>query len=402
MDYKRLLAGFATAFITDRSKIGPVPLLAVNWLLVAVPAFLAFRAVGTDEFMKSLIIAALAFLVVVGAATVLSSIRVKIRARFYKTAKYSLGVPSYSDYSKDSSRFVKVRWNFLNASRVSFNITVSDVRKSSVTSTLNDLQSMFPQRSKTWVVDLGQLRQGKFIAHAVASSSIEAQRFDSSLAINGIAASEMSQDDFPLGINFVRDRIEDGVHVFDEVVINKVKFQFVSSYRAARTLNVFEGRFPSREGLAWVIDQSSRDFYCFRQEDEKLVRATQMMLEIITGNMRDSSDDNLKVTFDGDREEYGSFAFDSVLIEGMQAQALSEYKENILFAAMNTAFPLPPGYMWKASMMSGSMRIERIQGTKVPVQAESDYDSITSVELPAQTSVKATRPGLPPRPTFLR
>lgn len=85
----------------------------------------------------------------------------------------------------------------------------------------------------------------------------------------------------------------------------------------------------------------------------------------------------------------------------MQAQALSEYKENILFVAMNTAFPLPPGYMWKASMMSGSMRIERIQGTTVPVQAESDYDSITSVELPAQTLVKATRPGLPPRPTFL-
>jgi hypothetical protein len=378
MDYKLILSGFLTGFVSERSKIGPLPLRVVNWLLVLVPGFLAYRALGQSNFPLLVGITIGALLLVVGYSTVLLAMRIARRQRFYKTVKHRLGLHSYSDYNKDSSKFVKVRWNLLHATRLSFGIVVSDVSMRTVKNSINDMNSMFPRPGWQWVIDLPLMTQGSFLAHAVPSESHEAKKFNAIMVMSDIAKDQLNYYDFPVPLTFVNEELGPKGFSFDEVLIERTEAKSVSRFSEERLLTLMNRTFESKNDRTWVIDQSDGSVFRFHQEHRSRDKARRHIHDIVNHHMSGNNVNAPEVTFENEKLVGDQFSFTSVSISGLTAQSLSEYKLESLYAALKTAFALPKGQQWEATMESDVLTITQVEHREIPIATPASAHTVES------------------------
>lgn len=398
MDYKLFLSGFLTAFSTERSKIGPIPLILLNWAAVAIPAFLAYLALGTNSFFTMLGITFGALLVVVGYSTVLSLLRVKKRKRFHKTVRWGLGLQSYGDIKKDSSRFVKVRWNFLNATRLSFTIVVSNITLRNMQNIINDINSMFPQKDRQWIIDLSTLSQGAFLAEAVLFNSEEAYRFNAVMMMTDIARDHLHHSGFPVPISFINESIGPKGFTSDEIHVEKMRPRPVGRLAEERLLNLVNRNYPCEEDKTWDLDESSdNSLFRFYQEDKAKAKAMRHMRFIVHDNMSGFNLEHPTVTFIDESIERGQFFFESVIVEGLKAQGLSLFKAERLYAALDAAFPLlkNPETQWQATMESDTLTICRVKATEEEESAEESEEE--TAEVVNITSAAPSEPVSAPR-----
>lgn len=411
MDYRRLIEGVTNAFVTERSTIGPVPLLALNWAAVAFPAFLTYRAWGTDEFAITLAFTAGVLLIVLGLSFLLVTLRTGRRRRFYSTVKHALGVPSYNEYSKDSSRFVKMRWQFLKPTQITFKITVSNLRMSTIKSALNDLDSMFaPSSGKRWVVNLGLLRQGTFVARVVDAASHESLKFDATMTLTEVARDQLGDiNAFPINMTFIGERVEGQRFAFDEVTIDNTRGRLVGKSATDKLVTLFERAYPPREDMTWMLDQSDGSVYRVYQSDKYIAKAIRNVRGICSDQMLEGFSDDPKISFINERVEGARLVFDAVQIDELKSQGFSDYKAQRLTAAFTTAFPVPRGLMWTASMSENTLYIERVplaegdEPTETPVaKTPQTAPAPKAISRPVTThsSLPARPAGMPPRPVF--
>lgn len=252
------------SFVTDQTKFFKIPMVLINWVILGIGGFY-FWSTLADGSVTQISIAAgaiLVFLILsVGRAMLLLHLRAKKRQYLYKLWKHSFTLQQYKEYDKDSSKFLKIRWDGLKGLSVEAH---GEVGRSGFTSirelkeVLGNLDKMLPRKNMKWVIDFNAAKIGTLKTHPLPVDSEAYLEFMSEIKIYELTRNIITFSSELPDINFVQGRIEDGFYTFDEALISDLQAQDFSSSTRDRLASAYTDVFPLlSSGVKWVVETNA-------------------------------------------------------------------------------------------------------------------------------------------------
>lgn len=244
-------------YFTDKTRYKKFPFLVLNWVATVAAGIFLWNVASTSGNLGKIAITAGIFILVLaiifGRAAILTHFRTKRRKYLYKIWKNEFGLKEYSDYDKDSSRFLLITWNGMRAESLHMQGTAGN---SSLTS-IKDLKAAVENMNKSlavkgykWVLDYEQLRIGNVEAHIVPTSSLEFGLFLNTTRVCEMSYNVISYSDMPK-VSFAEPHFENGVLTFTSVTLENLEAQVFSSNTLDNMTKAFSQYYPAPKGMSW-------------------------------------------------------------------------------------------------------------------------------------------------------
>lgn len=253
--YTAQLIGFT--YFTDKTSVKRVPFLVVNWLATLLAGLYAWNIASSSGNLLEISLAAGIFLgvlaIIFARTAILRHLQIKRRKYLYQIWKPDYGLKSYSDYDKDSSKFVGISWNGLKANRIQMQCEagrsgLSSIR--SLKSTLENMNKTLPSRGNKWVIEFDLLKLGTMDAHIVPDDSVEYAEFAAKTRVFEMSQNMLDYGDLPK-VSFVKFSSTNGNVDFESVILEHDMGQHFSK-SVLETFEVTFGQyFPAPSGMRW-------------------------------------------------------------------------------------------------------------------------------------------------------
>lgn len=256
---------FATSFFFDKTKVKGVPFTLVNWFALALVGGYLWIIIRNEAIGNMRVVAIVVFFATLGAilgrTAVLVYMRTKKRRYIYKLWSSPYALRRYDDRNKDSSKFVRITWDGLRATRVLAHGEVGRLhfsRMRLLKATLDNLDQDLPTKHGKWVLDFEQAKSGFLDARIVQTNTLEYIEFYSRTRLYELVQNVLNYMDFPQ-IEFENSELVDGKIQFDAIFILNMAVQDLNNtYQIKRMYSTIVDIFPVLPShLKWEIITSN-------------------------------------------------------------------------------------------------------------------------------------------------